>query len=121
MATLKEMIDKHGFGVKFKVSNWPPDCWFAPAVIDEGEDVHGITDCFGCSSRDLASAGWELYKEPKKKVKMYKFAYREGGSYCDTHRFYRDREQLVSSGRYSTSQLSTAIRLDHTMIEVEED
>lgn len=69
MATLKELVDEHGFGVKFTDSE---GYWFIPYY--EFEDFY-----YGISKRKANDyfchipQDWQLYVEPKKKVKVFTY------------------------------------------------
>ena len=61
-----------------------------------------------------ADFNYRIKQEPKKMVKLYKFAYLEGTSWTESVYFYEDDSIL------RLKEGEKAIRLDYTMIEVEE-
>lgn len=69
--TLKECIDKYGFGVKFCTTNEAIGYWFMPlrfnlgAGYAIGESSSSICYCWG-----LDSEGWDICEKPKKKLKL---------------------------------------------------
>lgn len=72
MATIAELIAKHGLPVKIRGNNWAPDQWFevianARSYTYPGFNNDGSADFFGAHS-----GHWDLYTEPKKtrKVKL---------------------------------------------------
>lgn len=71
MATLKELIDEHGFGVKFKSVSKDFKVVFTPIFIDKCNDAYGKTDREVGAYYGAYFNEWELYVEPKKKVKKY--------------------------------------------------
>ena len=115
MSTLKELVEEHGFGVKFECRIGRDDdyCWFIPYY--EIED-----SCFGPSINSKVAnfrhdmKGWQLYKKPKKKVKMWKWLWKENcGSISETHCFYESEHGALQE------YASIIQRLDYTEIEVE--
>ena len=57
--------------------------------------------------------------KPKKKIKLYKWAYKNfDGSWLDSVLFLPNEEAMNKMLLFESSQM---IRLDHTMIEVDED
>jgi len=69
--TLKECIDKHGFGVKFFAATTPTGYWFIPLGISQsgtcaiGEAADTISQHW-----TLDSDGWDIPEKQKKKRKL---------------------------------------------------
>ena len=88
--TLKELIEKHGFGVWLAHRKTPNEKMFKPMVYSEkingkiiGERWDGYADSFYYMVEDLV-----LYEPPKKKVKLYKYFYSAITSNCSFGKRY---------------------------------
>ena len=66
---------------------------------------------------DYAYNSWNLqpYQEPKKMVKLYKYAWFSSFTWLETNSYYKDDQTFQKD--YDCYKF---IRLDHTMIEVED-
>lgn len=64
---------------------------------------------------------WQLYQEPKKKKKLYLWAYKSNnGKYYSTTEFHENEADVPKTSSCCVYD-NKFIRLDHTMIEVEEE
>jgi len=81
--TLKECIDKCGFGVKFFAETTPKGYWFIPLGFNLGESC-AIGEAADIMSQHwmLDSEGWSVSEKPKKKLKLctyvHYFIYKNG-------------------------------------------
>ena len=116
--TLKELIEKYGWQVKFKVKDFPDDDWFKPYFKDRSGDFWGL-DSEGNSTHWLKSDRhkWELYTEPKKKVKVYQYMFKNKSFWLETYGFYKDAEAF----KKDYPNVKQFKRLDRTMEEVDEE
>lgn len=82
-------------------------------------DAEGVIRYNGLTPTDINchKDGLKLYEEPKKLVKMYKYAYKNGFNkwWQETSAFYKSIEEVINA--FPNTNLK---RLDYTMIEVEE-
>jgi len=71
------------------------------------------------SSIETAEKNWAEYTEPKEKVKLYLYAYRAYEMFDNaiTTRYFKDDEDFYDK---CNSDYKHIMRLDYTMIEVEE-
>lgn len=71
MATLKELVDEHGFGVKFEtVTDKAHKLTFTPYYC-LGSLMYGPSNTSPSDKYNSQYEGWQLYVEPKKKFKRY--------------------------------------------------
>ncbi len=74
MSTLKELVEKHGFGKKFVYTVQQYIYDFTPLAKHPNMDIFlGYTDKYSCESYGSDTINWELYEEPKKKIKYYEW------------------------------------------------
>jgi hypothetical protein len=79
MSTLKELIDTHGLPIKVTNPHYDTACWFEIVATRENY-------CVGFYQNGAANfmpihamaEDWSLYVEPKKKVKRWLWATKEG-------------------------------------------
>ena len=118
MATLKELVDEFGFGVKFCRSDKGENYYFEPryywnnlyiGIEKDASLTHGTA-----SQHFEEYSNWKIYKEPKKKVKMWKWLVIDNdGEYCDSTSYF-DCIEMVRKYHDEVIQ-----KLDYTEIEVE--
>ena len=105
-----------GDGRKFTNFYWQrtePNQWFEPIYKTNKGIWFGLTN-LGCSYESAGNVSeWIEWIAPRRKVKLYKWAYKSAmGEWFETKRFCAEY----------THELSVkVVRLDHTMIEVDDE
>lgn len=89
------------------------DCWGDEWYIElvEGDIVYSYESVLSTDMRNL-----QIYKEPKKKVKRYLFAYENIGGICSSILFYKS----LDDARKAYSTVKWIKRLDWSMQEFDE-
>jgi len=102
-----------------------PGAWFTPYFKAENGDWHGVSQenihlIYGSDMSDC-----QIYKKPKKKIRLYQWAYKtKDRSWDSTSYFYPTLEKATKFAEDMVDcdeKITKMIRLDHTMIEVEEE
>lgn len=92
MATLKELIEKHGVNIKVRNKDWLSDTYFE-IKSHNNREVVGVHSTGKLSFSYDGSSNWELYVEPKKMVKKYLWAYSNcDNDYITTNVFFSEKE-----------------------------
>lgn len=118
MATIDELVAKYSnVPGDIKIRNfefkWDHDQFFVPYFKNKSCNWLGLSEVGDSICFAEHKEGWQLYTEPKKKIKLYKWAVKHtDGEWGELNLFY---ESAPSDPRFVDSQ-----RLDYTMIEVEE-
>lgn len=118
MATLKELLE--GRELPVKVTN--KNLYEGYYIVTHKNNNSCLTTTE--SGRDdgwsLSSNYWELYEEPKKKVKVALYAYRESGDdqVCITFSMYKNDDDFL---RCISTDTSLFKRLDWSETEIDED
>lgn len=117
MSTLKELIEGRELPVKvYNIKGDYPKCF--EIVYVEQNTAFGFFDDGYPASRFLNSDAWELYEEPKKKVKVALYAYKNESSkyWMVTDRFFKDNNEF--NDNYYSNKFK---RLDWSEIEVNDE
>jgi hypothetical protein len=103
-------------GKKYKKQEWTE----AITITHLSKEVFIYEDGISeyAESYNYSNRNWNLqpYQEPKKMVKLYNYAYFAGGKWLQSQEFFRNDKDYVRRCIYTDK----FIRLDHTMIEVED-
>lgn len=123
MSTLDELMKIHPPGTKFTNSAWESGdyfaCWFES---DSGLWCgKGSTGSILTFSKDYNSARWSVYQEPPRKVKKWLWAM-ESVYTSDEHVVIMSQRgnPIFMTEKYAKDTFPDAIKLEHTMIEVED-
>jgi hypothetical protein len=110
---IRAMLD----GEKVRYCQWPEDEFL---FYDSSGFRNTDGKCTDINMFSVCGSGWEIYQEQKKKVKMWKWAFRytDDDTFFETNAFYADRKQLESEAQYDN--LRDVQKLEYSMIEVEE-
>lgn len=113
--TKKEILKYLSENKKVKNKTWDEDEYIYFTGTTFRDEDNNIVN-FGSS--DISRDGWEVYKEPKKKVTMYKFAVIENdGDIFESYSFHEDKEGYLSKNpNIDKDKLK---RLDYTATEFE--
>ena len=87
---IQAMLD----GEKVKLSVWSTGDFLE--MDDDGDYIDSVGTCI--TMGDYGSGEWEIYKEPKKKVKMWQWVIKHSasGRLCITDGFYTGKDSLPS-------------------------
>jgi hypothetical protein len=120
--TLEEIIEQYGFGVKVRRKSWGSEEW----AIVYGLTPNGLgyavawADNSVCHwSRSTVYSDFELYTEPKKKKKMWKWLVQfEKQRPEDTKDYFESEDEVKEA--LDDDNWKVLKRLDYTEIEVNE-
>lgn len=116
MSTIKELIEGKELPVKITCKKLSPE-WY---IVTHANNMSCLTTDSNGNHNGwlLSSDNWELYEEPKKKVKVALYAYRNNsGSYATTMYMYKDDAHF----EYCNPSYKLIKRLDSTEIEVNDE
>lgn len=119
---LIDLLSDRELPVKVHKQGWVESIYFEIRYIFNIKAYGHFSSDHRADSYCLHSKDWKIYEEPKKKVKLYKWALKNNKSNCwfETERFFENQNQLENEAYYTKPHYTEFIRLDHTMIEVEE-
>lgn len=115
MATIRELIYGRPLPIKIRCADLSSE-W---VMVTHANEMACLTTDSNdnCNSWLLCSSNWELYEEPKKKVKIALYAFNDGGDRWQVSKYYykeaKDFVQINDDCKF--------IRLDWSEIEVDED
>lgn len=118
MSTLKELLEGRELPVKVLCKDIDRK-WFE--VVHANKNYCLTTDSDGYDNGWLLSSeNWELYTEPKKKVKVALYAIKRPGSdnWTLINNFFKNEHELLSCSGAFMSHIENIKRLDSTEIEV---
>lgn len=118
MATLKEIMEGKEWGcTKIRRPHWNDCEYFIPYFISSNHIVYGLNEVIlGATYHSYNYVDWELYTEPKKKVRLYQYAYKNfNGDWWMAGTLCKDgRKVKLLTGSEEIK------RIDNVFIEVEE-
>lgn len=118
MATIDELVAAHSKvpgDIKIRQNSWDSGEFFIPYFKDETY-WFGMNE-LSTSDQWMITKDWELYTEPKKKIKLYKYAYRNSSKVWVETQYYFSEKPPTPAGYRD----EPCIRVDHAMIEVEDE
>lgn len=117
MATIETLVKEYSkIPGDIYIRHSPSGVIFRPFfIVEETDTAYGISSN-GSTSHDADSTGWILYNE-KKKIKLYKWAFDHNATWKDTSLYYQDEHSV----RKDVRATNHVVRLDYTMIEVDDE
>ena len=128
MSTLKELINTHSKvpgDIKVRCRDCPVNSYFVPYFVDAAsEHCHGLNhDGEPDSFHAVYTDAWELYTKPKAKVKLYQYAYRSSydGKWLTCLNYFKNDQAFFTEYSGGAKSCPRFLRLDYTMIEVDDE
>jgi hypothetical protein len=116
--TLKELLSGRELPVKVKDPEWGISEWFH-VFYETAYFYHGHNNAFEPVRYVKQSVNWELYEEPKKKIKLKKFMLVDSKYKRVCYEYFENKNEVARF--FVHNHFDRAIEIPNEEIEVHED
>jgi hypothetical protein len=117
--TLKELLSGRELPVKIRCKSWDKFDWFEAFYLYDNRYFGHNLKGFAESYREDFCVQWELYEEPKKKIKLKKFMLVDSKYKRVCYEYFENKNEVARF--FVHNHFDRAIEIPNEEIEVDED